>query len=358
MFNGQKNSVDKVNMSLDDLIKFNKKQSKQTKAPGNNNVKRNNNNGRPSPQKNKQIGQNQQRQNGQSNHQQGNRNQNRRQRPNQKFQNNQTVAKKPFGLLNRSRSIRKNRVQPKFVQPAASNVSNKQQKKVAPVLQRRPMQAQFVGNRRRVPNNNKVKRANINHNQPRNSFNNRSNSNKPKNANAGQLSTITIIKPSAAPINKSPQRARQSPRKPTASVQQRSKITMQSARKNVQKAKRFLIAKKQPVKQLMTQRYASKLGLAASSKTGLVRPRVQKAKPAQQKVLQQPRKKSAVKEMKSKMLTISIANKKSQIMKAKAVKAAQKKQVAVAKPQAKRPILNRSRPQGLSGTTSSRMVFF
>ena len=62
--------------------------------------------------------------------------------------------------------------------------------------------------------------------------------------------------------------------------------------------------------------------------------------------------------MKSKMLTISIANKKSQIMKAKAVKAAQKKQVAVAKPQAKRPILNRSRPQGLSGTTVSEYFLY
>lgn len=337
----QNQQVDKVNMSLDELIKFNKQQNKQTKKPMNNN----NNNPRQSFQKKKQNGQNQQKNNGQSLRQGNNRQ--RQFNNNRRFQN-KTETKKPFGILNRSRSIKKNKSQ-QFVQLKAHVPKNQQQKRVAPMLKRKPVQAQFIANRRRLPNNNRMKRANNNQQQRNlNRLNNNNNNNKAKNSNTNQLNSITIIKPAAKNENKSPQKAKQIFRGP-AGDGLKSRIKMQSARKNVQKAKRLLIAKKKPTKQLMTQRYASKLGLAASSKTGLVRQRSRINKPAIQK-LQQPKKVSSIKENKSKMLTISIANKKNKIMKAKA---AQKKQLM-----AKKAVLTKSRPQGLTGTTSSRMVFF
>lgn len=325
MFNGQKRPVDKVNMSLDDIIKMNKKQGQKAKSPNNANKggrglnqKKNFQKPNDQIQKNNNLRQNQQ----------------RRQRSNIRFQN-QTVAKKPFGILNRSKSIQKKGIQNK----------RPMKNKPAQLPKRRPVQAQFIANRRRTQNNN---RKNTNRN-----FNGHF-QNKVGNSRV-TTSQITIIKPS----NTSNQQ-KTSPRKPNVRRTPQKKtpapikrVAMQSARKNVQKAKRLLIAKKKPVKQIMTQRYASKLGLAV--KSGLVKQRKPASKPTQQKVLQQPRKALAAKQAKPKMMTISIANK---INKIKAQKAKAKVKKITALQPTKKPILNRARPQGLSGTTSSRMVFF
>lgn len=91
---------------------------------------------------------------------------------------------------------------------------------------------------------------------------------------------------------------------------------MQSARKNVQKAKKLLIARKQPAKQLMTQHFASKLGII-SPKQGLTKQRVRPV----QRPLQQP-KKQMVKPnaRKAKMLSVSIANKINRVNRAKSAK--------------------------------------
>lgn len=129
---------------------------------------------------------------------------------------------------------------------------------------------------------------------------------------------------------------------------------MQTARKNVQKAKRLLIAKKKPVKQLMTQKYAIKLGVLR--KTDSDKKNLHQDKLKQQKILQQP-KKQTIKDSKPKMVKVNIANRvnKIRLRKAKQQQVFRKK---IAMGQTKNSTLTKQRPQGgLSGNTSSRMVF-
>lgn len=327
----QKQQVDKVNMSLDDIIKLNKKQNNQNNKTGNTSVQ-NNNSKRGGGQRKQRGAQNQG----------PKRSQQQTNRPRSKSVNNQIKQQqKPFGMMNKSKVIQK---KTRLQQP-------KQQ-----VGQRRPMQAQFVGNRRRRPNNNN--RTN-NNNKSKVTFNRFANGN--SNKNAPVPSTITIIKPAPAQPNRSPSQKPGQPkwRRKAAgnATTANSKVLMvQSARKNVQKAKRLLIARKKPTTQLMTQHFASKLGIA--SKLGLARVRATKLQG--QKPLQQPKKRSLVSQVKSKMLKVNVANK---LNKVKAVQQrksliVKKQQVAKANMQAsKRPILNRARPQGAPGITSSRMVF-
>lgn len=332
-------------MSLDDIIKLNKKQNQK---PGNNNA------AKPQGGANSKRNGNQNR----NNNQQSNR---ARSNGNGQRNNQQVVNKKPLGMLNKSKTIQKAQKRP----------NNQQQNKVQ--QQRQPMQAQFVGNRRRKPNNNN--RAN---NRPVNTNNQRATNTRPANKatvfnrfgnvkgkGTPQKTAITIIKPAAVQQNnKSPaqrpaqQRGR---RNPAGNVATNSKVLMQSARKNVQKAKRVLNASKKPVTQLMTQHFATKIGLA-SNKFGTAR--VKPTKPLAQRPLrplQQPKKKSILNQAKSKLIKVNIKNKASAAVQQRRDKSSLLKQQQVKKVNVqaatKRPILNRARPQGAPGLTSSRMVF-
>lgn len=330
-------AADKVNMSLDDIIKMNKKQSRSNKKPKHPQTRLNNtnNNGRPNQQQRRQSNRDRQKQ-------------------------------KPFGMLNRSKAIQKKRVQ-SIGRPQPQQVEGFKKNK----LNKTPIRALMIAKRRRVPNaGNKVA----------NQFN-RFGSNNIKS----QVQTIKIIKPAANVTTKQQHNNNnmlKSPKKPAtpkrikqAKELRQSKIAMLSARKNVQKAKKLLIARKQP--QLMTQRYASKLGLAAKVPNQKVKPikplqqrqlqqqqqqkqprarsfKLPKRRPVQKKQqqLQQPKKRSGKgqeSQRKPKMITVSIANKQNNISR---VKPAAKQQ------QTKRPILNRTRAQEAPGITSSRMVFF
>jgi hypothetical protein len=367
---GQQSKPDKVNMSLDAIIKLNKKQNK----PQQNAARQSNFNKKPNTfNKNKNNQQNRVQGQGQVKKRQGK----------DQFQNQQ-VNKKPFGILNRSRSIKKNKNNQNnnndaVFTPKQNKNNIQQQKGSGGQFNRRrprPVQAQFVGNRRRPVqknNQNQVKRVGA---APRNNQFNRFGQKSPlKQQQQAVSSQITIINPapikSASPRKNNiiqkvgvTQRVRigqnqrqQIQKRKTAgnfNIVNKSKIAMQSARKNVQKAKRLLVARKHPVRQLMTKHYASKIGLT-TSKIGLTKPQVRIARP-----LQQPRKNNIVKNkiarnQKPKMLSISIANKGDKVQKQQ--KPVQIKKAAV--PQIKKPILNRTRPlNGLAGTTSSRMVFY
>lgn len=322
---GLEQKVDKVNMSLDDIIKLNKKQNKDKKIGASNNAKQS------STIKN-DLGQQHKR------------------RFNKNIQNQPGPSKKASGILGRSKSIQKNKL---FKKETVAMKANKQKNNVQPVQLRRrqPQLAQFIGNRRRKPNNNNRAKHLIGN--PKLKIDrsiNRIENKKPVIA-----STVQIIKPSGKinhNLTKEPL-AKLKPNKVTK-AKLTTKIKMQTARKNVQKAKRLLITKKKPVKQLMTQKYATKMGILR--KTDMFQKVSYQEKSNKKKILQQP-KKQVVKDSKPKMMKISIANKINKIRIQKAKKKQEfKKKISMA--QTKNKTSTRQRPQGgLSGKTSSRMVF-
>lgn len=322
---GLEQKVDKVNMSLDDIIKLNKKQNQNK----NNKIGNNNKAKTFPPQKNADKGQ-----------------QRRRGFNKNSGPNKPGPSKKAFGILDRSKSIKKKNIPTKKALILKDN--QQKNKNVKPFATRRqPQQAQIIGNRRRKPNNN-------NRTKRFNEINSKQNINRPINItkmnNPTIASTVQIIKPSQRTNPSVTQKPKLQHNK--IEKEKQSKIKMQTARKNVQKAKRLLIAKKKPVKQLMTQKYAIKMGVLRN--TGLV-PKSTQAKSKQQRILQQP-KKQTIKESKP-MFKVNIASRinKVRIQKAKIEQSFKKKAVMG---QTRNSTLTRQRPQGgLSGTTSSRMVF-
>lgn len=322
MFPKNKPQPDKVNMSLDDIIKLNKKQGNQQR--------KNTNNG------------------GQNKQKKGFNNKGRQ----------QTFSKKPFGMLNRSKQIQKNKTIRKesvlILKPNGQKTSiGAAGNKVNHTRRLRPVKAQFIANRRRAPNPQSVKTI-------FNRFGN-ANSNKPKqaNANASNSAPKQHVQQNNNNMNqrrgnrfapkKQPIRILQQQKKQKQPANNKNKIAMQTARKNVQKAKRLLTARRAPVQQIMTQHYASKLGLTSKMAS------VNKSLSA---IRQQKRRRpQAASGGAGKILTVSINNRFNKTNKTKAFKQQKMQNSVKQTQQIKRPILNRTRPLA-SSNVSNRMVFY
>lgn len=251
----QPNNVDKVSMSLDDIIKVNRKQGRQNPAPGNNNNRNRN-------------GANNNRQNSNGN-------------------------RKPFGIANRSRAIQKNR---RF-----NNGNNTNR----PVINRNGNNNQAGGNRPRPrrPNNfnlnrrinnadGMVRRRNNNGvvtNNNNNRFNRvnkvggpfRPNNRRPRNGNnnvlVGRLSANPVAVQQQVRVPRRPRVAGQPIRR--NNVIKNTKIAMQTARKNVQKAKRLLAAKKRRLGQLENRFSGNRIAGGIKNVVAAVKPFIRQPRP-------------------------------------------------------------------------------
>lgn len=323
--------MDKVNMSLDEIIKLNRNQNRQNKFAANRNLngnKNNNNNNNNGNRRNNNYRSNQQQQ----------------RRPQQQ----QLVSNKPYGMLNKSKTIQKrNNFQNKQNVLILNNKNQQQQ-----VGRRFPRN--LANRRRRLPNSAGAPQRLFNRfgSGAANKFQNRQ---RQPNGAANKINTARTNNSNNQPKQNNVKRFRQMPnksanaqkrlqqlRQPRAANNVKNKIVMQSARKNVMKAKRLLAkktTKKGPIQQIMTQRYAKNLGLIQAKKS------VKLAVPARKPAPKQ-----------NKMLTVSINNK---VNKVNRVKQVQKKTIQkAAQSQFKKPILNRNRQQQGQQSNAGRKVFF
>lgn len=334
----QKKTVDKVNMSLDDIIKLNRNQNRQNKFSANrnfNNSVNNNNNNKQNGNKN-----NFQRRNGNNNKQV----QQRRQQPQQNQINN-----KPYGMLNRSKTIQKRSPNVRILQ-AQQNNQQQQQRKMA----------RFNGNqanriprnrRRRLPNGGQQQRPQFNRFSPagglasRIKFQNGQKNNGNIN-NHQNRSQKFAIKPQLVNLKSQPQRKRLL--QPRTANNVKTKIAMQSARKNVMKAKRLLvnkITKKGPIQQIMTQRYAKSIGLVQTAGAKIKRVNGNGVRPLARKPVQRS----------SKMLTVNINNR---INKINRVKQQQRKALQKTAQITRQQFRGRKPQQQAKQSNAGRKVFF
>lgn len=327
-------SVDKVNMSLDDIIKLNRNQSRQNKFSANRNFNNNNNNNN--------------RQNGnKKNFQRNNNNNNRtqRQQPQQKQLNN-----KPYGMLNRSKTIQKKTPNVRILQAQQNN--QQQQRQMARI---NGNQANRIprNRRRRVANGGPQQRPQFNRFgaaagslASRVKFQNRQKNNGNINNHQNRTKNF-LIKPQQVNSKSQPQRKRLL--QPRTANNIRTKIAMQSARKNVMKAKRLLvnkIVKKGPIQQIMTQRYAKSIGLVQNAGAKIKRINNTNVRPLARKPVQKS----------SKMLTVNINNR---INKINRVKQQQRKNLQKTAQLARQQFRGK-RPQQQQAKQSNvgRKVFF
>lgn len=342
-------SVDKVNMSLDDIIKLNRNQSRQNKFTANRNLNVNN------------------KQNGNRNNFQrnNNRNQYRRQQPQQHIQ----VNNKPYGMLNRSKTIQKRNPNVRVLQAQQNN--QQQQRQMARINGNQASRIPRNPNNRRrriavsqrpqfnrlgaggLASSSRIKFQNGHNNAAKN----KNNGNINNQRNRGQKFLSQQSQYNTKNQGAVQQRRRQQLRQPRAANNVKTKIAMQSARKNVMKAKRLLvnkISKKGPIQQIMTQRYAKSMGLVQNAGAKISNKIRRINSNAIRPVMRRPLQKS------SKMLTVNINNKLNKINRVKQQQRQKlQKTSQMAKQVFKNSNLNRNKQQQQGRQSNAgRKVFF
>lgn len=336
-------------MSLDDIIKLNRNQSRQNKFSANRNINNNRQNGNRNNFQQKKRNNNQQRP---------------RQQPQQQQQQRQ-VNNKPYGMLNRSKTIQKRAPNVRVLQTQQNN-HQQQQRQLARINANQANR--MPRNRRRrltngaagtLPQRNQLNRFGGLASRIRFQNGQKNNANAPNNNNqrirvSTQPQKVNVK--SQGPAQQQPRNKRQQQlRQPRAALNNvRTKIAMQSARKNVMKAKRVLvnkIAKKGPIQQIMTQRYAKSMGLVQNAGAQLKRVNGTNGTGRVRKPLQ-----------KSKILSVNINNKVNKINRVKQQQRQKLQKTALlSRQQFKKPTFNRSRPQQQQKAKQSnagRKVFF